>query len=320
MTTGSFVYAIDDAGAAERLPLATRSGDVDCALLWRHVDGNEPGFETWLADLAEFDGPVLEALKASETRARASKIGNGALVTLRGVNQNPDADPDDLVSVRLWVTARAVLSINFRPLLAIGDMEAVVRSGAVRDAGDFIVELAGVLTMRLDDVLDDLSRDLDVLEEDVIAEHGTDLRERIGKVRRTAIGLRRFISPQREALSQLASGPYGFFDESDRQYLAEAAQGVTRIIEEIDAIRDQAAVLSDQLSDIRAEAVGKRTLVLSIVSAIFLPLSYLAGLIGMNVAGIPFADEPWAFAAIFAANIALGAAVVVFLRTRGWFG
>lgn len=318
--TGSFAYAIDATGSARRLTASASAPEVPaCVLLWRHIDGNDAACRHWLEADSGLPASVLTALQATETRPRAIKIGDGALVVLRGVNENPDADPEDLVSIRLWVTAGQVLSINFRPLLAIADMQAVVDAGAVRDAGDFIVELANVLTRRLDATLDDLSRTLDVLEDDVIDGLKRDLRPRIGNVRHAAIELRRYISPQREALSLLASGPYGFFDDSDRQYLTEAANSVTRIIEEIDSVRDQAAVLSDQLSDIRAEAVGRRTLVLSIVSAVFLPLTYVAGLIGMNVRGIPYADRPWAFAAIIASNIAIGLGVLAWLRLRGWF-
>ena len=64
---------------------------------------------------------------------------------------------------------------------------------------------------------------------------------------------------------------------------------------------------------------GRRVLVLSIVSAVFLPLTYIAGLIGMNVAGIPYADEPWAFAAITAGNLVIALAILGYLRARGWF-
>lgn len=317
---GSFAYTIMPDGAATRIDTPPDSDAApSCALLWRHIDGNDAACREWLETRSGIPEAAVWALLELETRPRAVKIGDGALVILRGVNENPDADPDDLVSIRLWVTAGEVLSINFRPLLAIADMEHVLRDRAVRDAGDFIVELADVLIRRIDHTLDDLSQSLDLLEEDVIDERRRHLRPRIGKVRRTAIGLRRYISPQRDALSQLASGPFGFFDESDRINLAAAANSVTRIIEEIDAVRDQAAVLSDQLSDLRQEAVGNRTLVLSIVSAVFLPLTFITGLIGMNVAGIPYANEAWAFYAIVGFNVALAVGVLAWLRARGWF-
>lgn len=318
-SSGSFVYAIKADGSAQRLAPTAAGLDDDCVLLWRHIDGGDKACRHWLRTEAGIPEAARDQLEASETRPRATRIGDGALVNLRGVNLNPDADPDDLVSIRLWVTAGQIVSINFRPLLAIGDLEEVIRTRAVRDAGDFIVELADVLIRRLDSTLDDLSRNLDVVESDIADMRSIHLRRRIGDVRRTAIELHRYIAPQRDALSQLASGPYSFFDESDRQYLSEAANSVTRIVEELDSVRDQAAVLSDQLSDIRAEAVGRRTLVLSIVSAVFLPLTYIAGLVGMNVDGIPFAREPWAFAAIVVVNVAIAGGVLGYLGSKGWF-
>jgi zinc transporter len=316
----SFVYAIDPDGKSRRLPpSAEHSDSPGAALLWRHIDGNDAECRKWLETRSGLSKSVIAALEATETRPRATPLRSGALVILRGVNENPDADPEDLVSIRLWVTARTVLSMNFRPLLAISDMEKVVKQRTVKDAGDFIVELAGVLTRRLDTTLDELSANLGVLEDDVIEERGQHLRRRIGAVRRTAIELRRYISPQRDALLQLANGPFSFFDDSDRTHLAEAAHGVTRIMEEIDSVRDQAAVLSDQLSDLRAETVGQRTLVLSIVAAVFLPLTYITGLIGMNVEGIPFAQRSWAFTGIVAVNLVLGAGILLWLYRRGWF-
>ena len=317
---GSFVFAIGSDGSATRLAMTASTADAPGAvLLWRHIDGSDADALAWLAEHGGLPDTVLAALQAAETRPRAAKIGDGALVILRGVNQKPDADPDDLVSIRLWVSAGEILSVRFRPLLAVGDMEDVVRSGAVRDAGDFIVELADVLTRRLDDTLEGLSQSLDTIDEDVLDGSSEAVRERIGAIRRTAIGLRRFIAPQRDALAQLASGPFGFLDTDDRLYVAEAASSVTRIIEEIDSIREQAAVLSDQLADVRAEAVGKRTLVLSIVSAVFLPLTFMTGLVGMNVAGIPFASQSWAFGAIAAGNLGIAVLIIAWLRWRGWF-
>ena len=145
------------------------------------------------------------------------------------------------------------------------------------------------------------------------------MRERIGRIRRTAILLRRYISPQREAIIRLVTDRFDWLTEQDRLALREAADRVTRMVEELDAIRERAAILADQLSDVRAEAVAQRTLVLSVVSSIFLPLTFFTGLIGMNVRGIPCADENWAFAAIAALNIGFGLGLVYFFHRRGWF-
>ena len=315
----SWAYAIDADGHAARLSLGEVSEIGEAALVWLHIDGKDPDCRAWLETGLGLPNAIIEAMQAVETRPRATPIDGGVFVNLRGVNSNPDADPEDLVSIRLWAEAGRVVTINYRPLMALADMCARVEAGWVLDPGDFIAILADVLTTRLDPVISNLDDVLDTLEEDIIDETASDLRARIGRVRRSAIMLRRYISPQREALAGLITERLPIFEDSDRLQLAEAANRVLRMTEELDAARERATVLTDQLSDLRAEAVAQRTLLLSVVSSIFLPLTFFTGLIGMNVAGIPFHDRPWAFGAITAANLAFALALLWWFRRRGWF-
>lgn len=316
----SWAYVIAHDGAAIRLPVA--EGEMraaDAKLLWLHIDGNDADCMDWLERRSGLPHPVVEALRAIETRPRATPLEKGALVNLRGVNENPDADPDDLVSIRLWAEAGRIISVNYRPLLALGDMCNAVAEGRIRDPGDLIAILAELMTARLDPVTAGIGEVLDAIEEDVVDERLTDLRQRIGRVRLTAIGLRRYISPQREALYRLATDRFDFLEPDDRVALSEAANRVTRMIEELDTARERATILSEQLSDLRAEATAERTLVLSVVSSIFLPLTVLTGLLGMNVDGIPFHDRPWAFAGVCAACVAIGAGLLLWFRRKAWF-
>ena len=82
--------------------------------------------------------------------------------------------------------------------------------------------------------------------------------------------------------------------------LREATDRITRLAEELDAIRERAAVVQDQLVERRAEAMNHSMLVLAVVAAVFLPLGLLTGLLGINVGGIPGANADWAFWAVCA--------------------
>lgn len=92
-----------------------------------------------------------------------------------------------------------------------------------------------------------------------------------------------------------------------------------RFGEELDAIRDRAQIVHDQIMDNRAEAMNQRMLLLSIVSAIFLPLGLLTGLLGINVGGMPGVDDPRAFWAVCLALVVLGAGLVWMFRKLGLF-
>jgi hypothetical protein len=97
-------------------------------------------------------------------------------------------------------------------------------------------------------------------------------------------------------------------------HLRETGDRITRIAEELDSIRDRAAVLQDQVAGQRQEQLNSRLLVLSLVSAFFLPLTFVTGLLGMNLEGIPFSHEEWSFPAVVALTFVLGVALLGFLK------
>jgi zinc transporter len=77
--------------------------------------------------------------------------------------------------------------------------------------------------------------------------------------------------------------------------------------------------MHEQLTDLRAELVETRTLVLAIVALVFLPLTFITGLLGMNVEGIPFAKEPWAFWGVVGVCAALAVAITGYFAKAKWF-
>ena len=83
--------------------------------------------------------------------------------------------------------------------------------------------------------------------------------------------------------------------------------------EQLEAVRERAALLHEQLTDLRAEIVDRRSLGIAIVAFIFLPLTFVTGLLGMNVTGIPFAEREWAFWGV------VGFCGVIALAVLGWF-
>jgi zinc transporter len=130
--------------------------------------------------------------------------------------------------------------------------------------------------------------------------------------------LRRYILPQREAMAQLQREGRLLFDQDHAMHLRETGDRITRIAEELDSVRDRATVLQDQVAGQRQEQLNTRLLVLSIVSAFFLPLTFLTGLLGMNLDGIPFAHEPWSFSAVVGLTVVLGGGLLGFLKWQRW--
>jgi zinc transporter len=137
-------------------------------------------------------------------------------------------------------------------------------------------------------------------------------------VRVAALGYRRFLQPQRGALEKLAGLPGDWLQEDDRLHLAAAADRAARMAEELESIRERSAVMHETLTDLRAEQIDARSLILSAAALIFLPLTFITGLYGMNVKGLPGAENPHAFTWITLGCFGIAAVVIAWFALR-WF-
>jgi len=275
---------------------------------WRHYDLGAP--EARAALEAEGLEPlVFGALTGPGSRPRCAAHGDGLRVNLRGVNLNPGAEPEDMVSLRLWVTGAGVISAQLRRLWALGDVREGLARGALPDGpAELVARIALRLADRAEPVVADLNEAIDGLEDEMEDGRGQVTRAELSQLRRRAVQLRRYFFPQRDALSTFEIEDATWIKPHDRLRLREATERVTRIGEELDAIRDRAQLVQEQIMDARAERMNRQMLVLSVAAALFLPLGLVTGLLGINVAGIPGTQTPWAFWAVCALLVGLGLA------------
>ena len=295
-------YLFDKSGGVTDISTGAGGGrDHGSGILWTHVKWEDPDGAEWLDTAANLSSEVLDALKAPETRPRCTVMrtqhGDGAVIKLRGVNLLDGAEPEDMISIRIWLEENRIVSTWRRPLFAVQDLVTGMELGqAPVSPGDFAARLALRLADRAEPVVAKLNETVDQMEEEILTDATPDgVRAKLADVRRMAIVLRRYMFPQRDALSTLAIEDLPWISERDRSKLREATDRITRLAEELDAIRERAAVVQDQLVERRAEAMNRNMLVLAVVAAIFLPLGLLTGLLGINVGGIPGAETSWAF-------------------------
>jgi zinc transporter len=288
-------------------------------LLWAHLDARHEDTKEWLKTTTDLPKVVVSALLAEETRPRSYAIGDGLLLVLRGVNLNPGANPEDMVSIRLWVDQHRVVSTCRRHLLSVGDVVTSHSEKPIESTGDLLVRLTDRLTERMSDVIDDLDEVVAKLEATVLDEPDVSMRSALADLRRDAIALRRYLGPQREALGRLQGEALPWLVDFDRLRLREVHDRVTRHVEDLDAIRERAVVIQAELNNYLTDQVNKRMYVLSVVAALFLPLGFLTGLLGVNVGGIPGADSPYGFAVFGLILVVLVAFQLWYFIRRHWF-
>jgi zinc transporter len=163
-----------------------------------------------------------------------------------------------------------------------------------------------------------LAEEADRLEDAFDANDTGSIGHEIADLRRVAIRLRRAVAPQREALNHFAIEEAPWLHPTARARLREAAEHVTRLTEELDGLRERAAIIHDQMLERRAEQTNRLMLVLAVVTVVFAPLTLITGLLGMNTGGVPLTDTPRGFEYVIWAMLLLTGAMVGFFRWRKW--
>jgi zinc transporter len=314
-----FGYIVADGTARETTLDEAIAACGRSTFVWMHLDANDPATPGWLGTTAGLSDIVVNALVATETRPRCDQIGEGALINLRGLARDPESLDDALASIRMWAEQGRVISVGRHELAALPAVIARVEGLAVVDPGDLISDLTGAITDELDPDVADLGDQLDDCEVLLDTDRAFSLRRRIARARIQAIAYRRFVVPQRLALERLAALPCDWLEERDRLRLTEAADRFARMGEELESVRERAALMHEQVTDLRAEVIETRALLISVVALIFLPLTFLTGLLGMNVEGIPYAHEPWAFWGVVGVCFVSAAAIAGYFIREHWF-
>ncbi|MDG6772758.1 zinc transporter ZntB [Thiomicrorhabdus sp. ZW0627] len=287
--------------------------------IWLHFDYTDPFSCDWITNHSGLEPLITEALLTEETRPRVIGIRDGLLIAFRGVNKNPGADPEDMVSLRIWADNERIISSRKRKLLSIGDMlEQLQKGNGPADSAEFIVSLADRLVWRMSDTVDLFEDRVDELEDIALSEERSTLRFELANLRRQTITLRRHLSPQREAFARLLVEKISWFDDTNRMRMREVSDRLIRHIEDIDAVRERAGVTHEELLSRMSEQLNERMYVLSIVAAIFLPLGFFTGLLGVNVGGIPGAENPWAFLIFSLILIAIVVVQIAVFKWKKW--
>jgi zinc transporter len=285
--------------------------------LWVHLDLRSARAREWLEQESGLDEISRTALLAKASRPRALARGDRLLVNLRGVNLNPGSEPDDMIAVRVELEKKRVITTRRRHLKALKDIHRAINEerGPV-DPGDFLIQLIDRVLRRMATAFEALDDRIDDVQERILTGASSALRSEIADIRNQVIAMRRYLAPQREAVARLQTEKVSWLTPVHREELHDLADRTTRRVEDLEAARDRATVAHEELSGRLAEQMNRAMYVLALVAAIFMPLGLITGLLGINVGGMPGAENRAAFWIVCALLAGLATAQWWWFRKR----
>lgn len=318
-----FGRVLDGAGSAREIGWDEAQGWTRThheEVLWLHLQRACPGLENWLLGKLDLPEPTAELLVSDRSRPRAFREGDTLVATLRDLNFNPGAEPEDMIAMQMWSDGQRVLTLRGAPQQSPNEVRDMLDRGTgPSDAGAMVTQIVELMIDHLSGAVIDINATIDRLESEDCADDAIKQRVReIAEIRRDCLALQRHISPQHEALEQISREAPEWFEPHDRREIAESVARLRRHVDDINISKESAVVLQDELRA-RAQAISQdATYKLGVMAGVFLPLTFFTGLLGSNVAGIPQADHPYAFWGVVAACLTITFAILAIFKSQRW--
>ncbi|MDX5627006.1 MULTISPECIES: zinc transporter ZntB [unclassified Brenneria] len=312
------VYAYQLNGKGGIVPIGHDEVVTSATPCWLHLDSTKPDSANWLTETSLVPDSVRDALLGESVRPRVTRLGEGTMITLRSINRNENARPDQLVALRIFITDTLIISTRRRKLSAIDEVLEDLHAGhGPTDSGSWLVSIAEALTDHASDFIDDLHESIIVLEEDLL-EQKTPQQGELALIRKQLIVLRRYMTPQRDVFSRLSVEKFPWIQDDDRRRMQEISDRLGRGLEDLDASIARTTVLSDEITTLMTDAMNRRTYTMSLMAMVFLPTTFLTGLFGVNLGGMPGSSSPFGFGVFCLMLVGLVVGVAWWLKRSKW--
>jgi magnesium transporter len=291
------------------------------AVTWVNVDGvGHAGTVEAIGDAFGLHRLALEDVMHVTQRPKVEDFEGHLFIVVKMARRAPALD---LEQVGIFLGTDFVVTFQEHPGDVFGEVRERLREGHTRIRGSGADYLAYAL---LDAVIDNyfpvveaFAGELDALETEIIDRPSRACIHRLHEIKRELMALRRAIWPLREALSALVRDPGNLVRPETVVYLRDCQDHAYQVLDLVENFREVAG----SLTDLYMSTVGNRTneimKVLTIFAALFIPLSFVTGVYGMN---LRHPDTAWYWAWPFAAGVmalvALG--LMLFFYRRGWIG
>ena len=291
-----FALQLDGQGGAEKLKPGSELPTED---VWMHLDYSSPHAYEWIKTTPLLPDGVRDSLQGDSSRPKLVKANGGMLLTLRCINATEGQRPDQMVALRFYISDRIIVSTRRRRVPAVEEiMQDLAKKMGPLNTADWLVDLCEHITEQAGDFIDELQEKIARLEEHLLSERSMD-RVDLADIRRQLIVSRRYLAPQRDLFSRLANEKVGW-------------------LEDLDSSIARTSLLADEMNARLTEAMTRRTYIMSIMAMVFLPATFLTGLFGVNLGGIPGGQSETGFLMFVSTLVTLIVCLAVWLRLHKW--
>ena len=286
--------------------------------LWIHLNFANAQVQNWLEKNEQLPEDIIEIIREDVSRARQKNFTQFESTQLIFFNDFVKVfkgeELDEMAT--LWIIAVNNVLVTFRlhPIQSTDELRARLQKGQLQPSSiaDIYTYLLDLREEVLHDHANQLLNKMDRLEEIIIRGGTLPEHETLGRIRIQCNRMRRYFSPELSAIRHLSRVSPAWLGEENRVEVVELSEKLTVFVEELNHLYERAKVLQDEQTAHIAEFNAKNLHVLSVLTAIFLPMTLITGIMGMNMEDLPGLKGSFSEVTI----LMLGAGLLMYLILR----
>ena len=284
---------------------------------WFDIDIAVDADREWLMAWQEINEQTRQALLEPVRFNHYEQVPDGTLLSVRTLRPGQTEDVTDLADLKLLIGPTRAVTVRSGTLVAVDQLrQHLLSDRTLVTAVDLLGFLVSAMTNRMEAVIYDLTQDIDDVEDALLDGNSVPPPQTLSELRRRIFRTRRQVNGTQQVLAPMTTDPALALDADDRETLNRASDHVARYLGSLDECRTRVEVLEDQIDAQRSETMTRSSLNLTIVATVFLPLSFITGLLGMNVGGIPDEHNPLGFWLVTGSSIILSVVAWRWLRRK----
>jgi zinc transporter len=297
--------------------LAARTAGESADFVWLHFSLSNAASERWMRQSLQLADAFYESLHEGVGSTRLELEGDDLVAVIHDALFNVSFDSSNISTVTLSMQPHLVVSARLRPLRSIDRLRATVKAGQVlRSSAELLAQLLRDQAAVLVQIVRQSTARVDAVEDTLLANRVSVSRTELSTLRRSLVRLQRLLAPEPAALFRLLSRPPAWLSEADLSDLRQAAEEFSAAVVDSAALAERLKLLQEELAELVNEHTNRTLFILTLVTVLALPINLVAGLLGMNVGGIPLAQHQQGFMMVVGALTLVTGVLAYFFLVR----
>jgi len=286
--------ALESPAAASWLAAQAAAGDGSFA--WLHFNLAHTGTLPWLREHAGLSDEFFQMLDDGLHSTRIERTEDALIAVINDVHFDFSFEPSDISTLWINVERHLVITARRKPLRSVDKLREEVKSGQpLRSAAELLEHLLRAQADVLVEIVRGVTGRVDQIEDELLASRLNHKRASLGALRRLLVRLQRLLAPEPAALFRLLQHPPAWMAELDAQELRQSSEEFSVVLRDMTMLQERIKLLQEEIAAQVNEDNNRSLFVLTIVTVLALPINIIAGLLGMNVGGVPLAQHAHGF-------------------------